>query len=101
MFNLNDGLLAYMFIGQPENSLKFTLFTLLFVVITIVSAYLLGSINSAIIISKVLYRDDIRKHGSGNPGLTNMLRTYGKGGDVLSLLAKLCDFGQQIGRAHV
>ena len=89
MFNLNDGLLAYMFIGQPENSLKFTLFTLLFVVITIVSAYLFGSINSAIIISKVLYRDDIRKHGSGNPGLTNMLRTYGKGGAGLTLLGDL------------
>ena len=89
MFNLNKGLLAYMFLGQPENSLRFTLFTLLFVVITIVAAYLLGSINSAIIISRVLYRDDIRKHGSGNAGLTNMLRTYGKGAAGLTLVGDL------------
>ena len=44
-----------------------------------VVAYLLGSVNSAIIISKVMYGDDIRRHGSGNAGMTNMLRTYGKG----------------------
>ena len=41
-------------------------------------AYLLGSINFAIIISRLVSRDDIRKHGSGNAGMTNMLRTYGK-----------------------
>ena len=40
--------------------------------------YLLGSLNFAIIISKLFYRDDIRKYGSGNAGMTNMLRTYGK-----------------------
>ena len=51
--------------------------------------YLLGSINSAIIISRVLYRDDVRRHGSGNAGMTNMLRTYGKGAAVLTLLGDL------------
>ena len=40
--------------------------------------YLLGSLNFAIIISKLFYHDDIRKYGSGNAGSTNMLRTYGK-----------------------
>lgn len=42
-------------------------------------SYLLGSINSAIIVSKLYAGDDIRKYGSGNAGMTNMLRTYGKG----------------------
>ena len=42
-----------------------------------VIAYLLGSINSAILISNLIYKDDIRKHGSGNGGMTNMLRTFG------------------------
>ena len=42
-------------------------------------AYLLGSVNTAILLSKVFYKDDIRQHGSGNGGMTNMLRTYGKG----------------------
>ena len=55
------------------------------VVISIIVSYLLGSINSAIIISKILYKDDIRKYGSGNAGLTNMLRTYGKGAAALTL----------------
>ena len=48
------------------------------VFICIVSAYLLGSINPAIIISQKYYNDDIRSHGSGNAGTTNTLRTYGK-----------------------
>ena len=42
-------------------------------------AYSLGSLNFGIIISKLIYHDDIRKYGSGNAGTTNMLRTYGKG----------------------
>ena len=44
----------------------------------IVLPYLLGSINPAIIISGASFRDDVRNHGSGNAGTTNMLRTYGK-----------------------
>ena len=40
--------------------------------------YLFGSLNFAIIYSK-LKGDDIRNHGSGNAGSTNVLRTYGKG----------------------
>lgn len=43
-----------------------------------VLAYLLGSVNSSIVISKCMGAD-IREHGSGNAGATNMLRTYGKG----------------------
>ena len=39
---------------------------LVFFLVSIVVAYLLGSINSAIIISKIFYGDDIRKHGSDN-----------------------------------
>ena len=44
----------------------------------LVMGYLLGSLNFGVIISKVFYHDDIRKHGSGGSGATNMLRTYGK-----------------------
>ena len=60
-----------------------------FVVLSIAVSYLLGSVNSAIIISKVLYGDDIRKHGSGNAGMTNMLRTYGKGAAGLTLIGDM------------
>ena len=43
-----------------------------------VIAYLLGSINFAIIVSKIYAHDDVRKYGSKNAGMTNILRTYGK-----------------------
>jgi len=48
--------------------------------------YLLGSINAAVIISKLLYKTDIRQHGSGNAGMTNMLRTFGKKAALLTFL---------------
>ena len=51
----------------------------------IVVAYLIGSVNASIVISKIR-GEDIRKHGSGNAGATNMLRTYGKKMGVLALL---------------
>lgn len=57
-----------------------------FVCITI--PYILGSINFALVISKLFYHDDIRKYGSGNAGMTNMLRTYGKAAGISTLL---CD----------
>ncbi len=41
-------------------------------------AYLIGSVSSASIISKVFYNQDIKKVGSGNAGATNTLRNYGK-----------------------
>ena len=51
-----------------------------------VLSYLLGSINSAIIVSKFKLKDDIRKFGSGNAGGTNALRTMGLGGAMLVFL---------------
>lgn len=47
--------------------------------------YFLGSINFAVVISKIKFKDDIRKHGSGNAGATNMSRTYGKGAGIATL----------------
>ena len=37
-------------------------------------AYLLGSVDTGILVSKYLYHDDVRNHGSGAAGMTNMLR---------------------------
>lgn len=47
--------------------------------IMLIMGYLIGSCNFAVIYSKLFKKDDIRKHGSGNAGATNVLRTYGKG----------------------
>ncbi len=59
-------------------------------IIMIVVPYLLGGINTSIIVTKLRTGKDIREMGSGNAGLTNTLRTQGKAiagivllGDVL------------------
>lgn len=44
----------------------------------VIIPYLLGSINFAVLISKLKFKEDIRNFGSGNAGMTNMARTYGK-----------------------
>lgn len=77
---------------QCEESAVVPILTL-FSVFCAIAAYLLGSINSAIIISKAVYHDDIRKHGSGNAGTTNMLRTYGKGAALATLI---CDIAKTV-----
>ena len=51
-------------------------------------AYLIGSINSAIIFSKKFAGFDVREKGSKNAGTTNVLRTVGKGAAALTLI---CD----------
>ncbi|MBQ3723927.1 MAG: glycerol-3-phosphate acyltransferase [Oscillospiraceae bacterium] len=45
-------------------------------VIVLVS-YLLGCINGSVMTSHFIIKDDVRKHGSGNAGLTNFYHTYG------------------------
>lgn len=55
------------------------------IVLCLIFGYLFGSLNFAIIYSK-LKGDDIRNHGSGNAGTTNVLRTYGKAAAAFVLL---------------
>ena len=61
---------------------------ILTVVIAAAASYFLGCFNGAVIVSKYILRDDIRKHGSGNAGLTNFHRTFGGG---LTFVVILCD----------
>ena len=49
-------------------------------------AYLVGSVSSAILVSKLLRLQDPRDAGSGNPGATNVLRLSGKIPAALTLL---------------
>ena len=58
----------------------------LLIAIFAVIAYLLGSINSSILIGRLFGVKDIRKHGSGNAGATNTLRTIGKKAAILALI---------------
>ena len=58
-----------------------------YIVVAII-AYLIGSINFSIIISKKMAGFDVREKGSGNAGTTNMLRSVGKKAAAITLL---CD----------
>lgn len=59
------------------------------IICILVFSYLIGSISSSIIISKIMTGEDIRKHGSGNAGATNALRVLGKKGGILTLLGDI------------
>ena len=62
---------------------------LLPVIATAAASYFLGCINGSILMSKYVYHDDIRTHGSGNAGLTNFYRTYGTTGVAGVLLSDI------------
>lgn len=60
-----------------------------FIVLAMAIGYLLGSLEFGIIVSKFLYGDDVRNHGSGNAGMTNVLRTFGKKAAALVLVGDM------------
>ena len=89
MYNPNDGLFAGVIsFSVGQEAIAAIVWYATFIAIAIVS-YLLGSVNTAIIVSKTMYKDDIRKHGSGNGGLTNMHRTFGLKAAGLTLLGDM------------
>ena len=59
--------------------------TVLATILAAAAAYLLGSVSFAVVVSKGLYHQDVRQFGSGNAGMTNILRTYGKKAAALTL----------------
>ena len=61
---------------------------ILLAVLAPVLAYLIGSISFAIIFTKHFSKTDVREHGSGNAGTTNVLRVAGKTAGILTFL---CD----------
>ena len=57
-------------------------------IIMAIIAYLIGSINFSVILSKKMAGFDVREKGSGNAGSTNMLRSVGKKAAAITLI---CD----------
>ncbi len=57
-----------------------------YIVIAVI-AYLIGSVNFSILISKKMAGFDVREKGSGNAGTTNVLRAVGKKAAALTLIA--------------
>ena len=62
---------------------------ILSLVIAACVGYLMGSINSAIITVRLLRHEDVRQFGSGNAGLTNTLRCFGKLCALFTLIGDL------------
>ncbi|KRT58479.1 glycerol-3-phosphate acyltransferase, partial [endosymbiont of Ridgeia piscesae] len=58
-------------------------------ILLILSAYLLGSISSAIIVCTLMGLPDPRTQGSNNPGATNVLRIGGKKAAAITLLGDM------------
>lgn len=58
-------------------------------VIAALSAYLLGNLNGSVCVSSLIANDDVRKHGSGNAGLTNFFRNYGGWSTLLVMAADM------------
>ena len=56
-------------------------------ILTVVLAYLIGSIPSGLILGKLLWHTDLREHGSHNIGATNAWRTLGKRAGIAVFIA--------------
>ena len=56
------------------------------IVLAVLMGYLLGNLNGAVCISKLVAHEDVREHGSGNAGLTNFIRNYGAGKGLLVIV---------------
>lgn len=59
---------------------------ILFCLLSVVICYFAGGIMFGVIVSKLTAHDDIRNHGSGNAGATNMLRVLGLKAGVITFL---------------
>ena len=87
---LDTGVVGNMLFDQSISPTTQAVWVIIAAVLCIAIPYFLGSINFAIILSKAIYKVDIRELGSGNAGATNMMRNFGKktalmtfGGDAL------------------
>ena len=66
---------------------------ILSIVIAAVIGYLMGSINSAITVVRLMKHEDVRQFGSGNAGLTDTLRCFGK---LCALFTLIGDLGKGV-----
>ena len=70
-------------------------------IIVAVIAYLIGSVNFSVLISKKMAGFDVREKGSGNAGTTNMLRSVGKKAAAITLICDILKGVVSIGIAII
>lgn len=66
---------------------------ILSIIVASIAAYLLGNLNGAVLISRLIADEDVRKKGSGNAGLTNFTRNYGS---AKAIFVILIDMGKAV-----
>ena len=69
------------------------------VAIILILSYFIGNFQTAVLYSKRFLHDDVRQHGSGNPGASNMTRVFGTKWGVITFLgdAFKCFLGVALG----
>jgi acyl phosphate:glycerol-3-phosphate acyltransferase len=50
---------------------------IVYIILAVIGGYLLGSIATAVWVGKIFHSTDVREHGSGNAGATNVIRVLG------------------------
>lgn len=68
-------------------------------VVILAFAYLVGGISWALIIGKLFYKIDVREHGSGNLGATNVFRTLGTKAAIATLVLDIAKGAVAVGFA--
>ena len=63
------------------------------ILLGVLTGYLLGNLNGAVVVSRLVAHEDVRTKGSGNAGLTNFTRNYGS---ATSLYVILIDMGKAV-----
>ena len=63
------------------------------ILVAALTAYLLGNLNGAVLISRLVADEDVRSKGSGNAGLTNFTRNYGS---AKAIFVILIDMGKAV-----
>jgi acyl phosphate:glycerol-3-phosphate acyltransferase len=69
------------------------------IAVIVATAYLVGGISWALIIGKRFYRIDVREHGSGNLGATNVFRTLGAKAAIVTLVLDMAKGSVAVGIA--
>lgn len=62
---------------------------LITIAFTVIFSYLCGSVMFAVIVSKVIYKKDVREMGSGNAGTSNTIRNFGKAAGIIAFFGDM------------